>query len=60
MKIFIGIVCILIGVLVIYIHYKSPKTDFTEGEITSNVRGYGSGLFLLAIGIHQIISFFNE
>jgi hypothetical protein len=60
MKLISGIVCILIGALVIYIHYKSPKTEFSEGNITSDFRGYGSGIGLIAVGIAFIIDWFSS
>lgn len=59
MNVFIAIICITVGIFVIYLRYRSPPSDFSEGNISSEISAYGSGLLLIVIGIALIIKWFE-
>ena len=59
MNIYIAIISITVGIFVIYLRYKSPPSEFSEGNLSSEISAYGSGLLLIVIGIALIIKWFE-
>lgn len=57
---FLGIICILLGVIAIYTTYKTPEVEFSEGNISPKIKGYGGGLGLIIVGISFIIDWFSS
>lgn len=60
MKLFIGIVLILLGCVVLYSTYKTPKVEFSEGDFEPKFKGYGSGIASFIIGIAFIVDWFSD
>jgi hypothetical protein len=52
----LGIICLLIGVFILYRRIKFPVSD-DDGAI--NLKGYASGVLFILIGIYIIIDNFD-
>jgi hypothetical protein len=60
MSITAAILCLLFGIFMIIYTYKNPnKREFSEGILSPDFQGYGSGFGLIVIGIAEIIHYFS-
>ena len=60
MKLAIGILCILGGILTLYSTIKTRKVHFSEGNYEPKWSGYLIGIGLVGLGIFFIVHWFNN